>query len=155
MAKTYNTAQGKRIDIDSIRLTNEDVIAVGNMKVNARGDQLGPGGKVTKTRDAMMKDYYSLNSPVAADSIIPQQPEADVLEQAPVLSVNSGLDEEDMGDSITVTEPVPTESVVPVVPEVTPAMRGSLASALTQKSPATVTQKELLPPKKANGIQRF
>ena len=46
---------GKQIDIDAIQHTNAEVIAVGNMNVNARGDQLGPGGKVVKTRNEVMK----------------------------------------------------------------------------------------------------
>jgi hypothetical protein len=68
MSKIYNTAMGKRVDLDSILLKNEEVIAVGNMKVNARGDLLGPGGKVIKTRDQVMKEYYALNTPVAVDT---------------------------------------------------------------------------------------
>jgi|Laugresp1bdmlbsn_1035097.scaffolds.fasta_scaffold02004_8 hypothetical protein len=78
MKKVYRSALGKPIDMDNIRLRNEDIIAVGNMKVNARGDELGPGGKVVKTRNQVMNDYYRLNTPtvttttplVADDSII-------------------------------------------------------------------------------------
>ena len=51
---------GKQIDIDAIQHTNAEVIAVGNMNVNARGDQLGPGGKVVKTRNEVMKENYKL-----------------------------------------------------------------------------------------------
>lgn len=68
MGKGYRTALGKTIDIDSIRLAHEDTIAVGNMKVNARGDELGPGGKVVKTRNQLMDEYYKLNTPVPTDS---------------------------------------------------------------------------------------
>ncbi len=79
MPKIVKSAQGKSVDIDSLRLQNETAIAVGNMNVNARGDVLGRGGKVVKTREQVMKDYYALNTPVAKD--VPQ---------------NSGLDEDDM-----------------------------------------------------------
>jgi hypothetical protein len=41
MSNKYRTAHGKQLDIDKLRLVNEKTIAVGNMKVNARGDQLG------------------------------------------------------------------------------------------------------------------
>jgi hypothetical protein len=67
--KLYRSANGKQVDFGSILLKNESVIAVGNMKVNARGDQLGPGGKVVKTRDQIMKEYYALNTPVAVDEL--------------------------------------------------------------------------------------
>ena len=42
MKKAYRTALGKSIDMDNLRLANEGTIAIGNMKVNARGDELGP-----------------------------------------------------------------------------------------------------------------
>jgi hypothetical protein len=62
MAKTFRSANGKQIDFDRIRLQNEDVIAVGNMRVNARGDELGPGGRVVKTRNERMNENYKLHS---------------------------------------------------------------------------------------------
>lgn len=71
MAKIYRSAQGNIVDMEKLRLANEEVIAVGNMRVNARGDQLGPGGKIVKTRNQIMKEYYQLNTPVS----IPSKPE--------------------------------------------------------------------------------
>ena len=59
MPKVYTTMQGRRIDIDKLRARNEQVRAVGNMPVNARGDQLGSGGKVIKTREEVAKEYYN------------------------------------------------------------------------------------------------
>ena len=50
MVKKYKTANGKLVDLDGLRLKNEDTIAVGNMRINARGDELGPGGQVVKTQ---------------------------------------------------------------------------------------------------------
>ena len=65
------TAQGKEIDIEALRLQNEDTIAVGNMHVNARGDQLSPvTGEVVKTRNERMRDYYKLHSEVPNDAPI-------------------------------------------------------------------------------------
>jgi hypothetical protein len=62
MGKVYRSAQGKMVDVDALRLRNEETIAVGNMKVNARGDELGPGGVVVKTRNELMDDYYKSNA---------------------------------------------------------------------------------------------
>ena len=59
MAK-YRTAHGKTVDIDKLRLQNEGTIAVGNMKVNARGDQLGQGGQVVATRNEVMNQQYKI-----------------------------------------------------------------------------------------------
>jgi hypothetical protein len=52
-----------------LRLANESVIAIGNMKTNARGDQLGAGGKVVKTRAQIMQEYHQLHSPVADNTL--------------------------------------------------------------------------------------
>jgi hypothetical protein len=54
--KIYKTMQGKTIDFDSLRLNNELVPAVGNMKVNARGDELGKHGNIVKTRDEIVEE---------------------------------------------------------------------------------------------------
>ena len=45
------TMQGKPIDFDALRTKNENTIAVGNAGVNARGDTIGPGGKIVKKRE--------------------------------------------------------------------------------------------------------
>lgn len=66
------TALGQELDMDSLRLNNEDTIAVGNMKVNARGDELGFGGKVVKTRNQIMDEYYKLNTPTIGSVTRPE-----------------------------------------------------------------------------------
>lgn len=55
----YKTMQGKEIDLDKLRIRNEMTLAVGNVKVNARGDELGPGGKIIKKREDVMTEYHS------------------------------------------------------------------------------------------------
>lgn len=57
----YKTAQGKIIDMDKLMRQNELVPAVGNAKVNARGDKLGPGGQIVKTREEIVAEYYKKN----------------------------------------------------------------------------------------------
>ena len=69
MARTYRTASGTTINLDNLILANEETIAVGNMNVNARGDELGPGGKIAASRNANMDAYYKLNTEVPEDSV--------------------------------------------------------------------------------------
>jgi long-subunit acyl-CoA synthetase (AMP-forming) len=69
--KIYRTANGKQVDMDLLRQRNELTPAVGNARVNARGDELGPGGKIIKKREDVMKEYYK-NNPKA--SIPDQEP---------------------------------------------------------------------------------
>lgn len=129
MKKTYTTAQGKSISMDSIRLANEEVIAVGNMKVNAKGEALGPGGVPEESRRKMVNDYYNLHTPVVVDQKPAQQSRAQVVADEVIESADPLIDEQD---------------AVEIVKE-EPKMRGSLADAVAKT--ATVNQ-ELLKPLK-------
>ncbi len=57
--KVYRTANGKTVDMDLLRQRNELTPAVGNARVNARGDELGPGGKIVRTREQVLQDFNS------------------------------------------------------------------------------------------------
>ncbi len=61
MGRTYTSVRGKEIDMEKLSLRNEKTPAVGNMRVNARGDELGEGGKIIRTREQVLQDYYSQN----------------------------------------------------------------------------------------------
>jgi hypothetical protein len=75
----YRTAHGKTVDIDKLRLVNEKTIAVGNMKVNARGDQLGQGGKIIATRNQVMNQQYKIHGTMVGDDLPIIQPQVDNL----------------------------------------------------------------------------
>ena len=62
--KQYKTMQGKAVDMDLLRQRNELTQAVGNARVNARGDELGPGGKVVRKREDLMREYYETTNKV-------------------------------------------------------------------------------------------
>lgn len=70
MGKLYTTMRGKQLDMEQLNLRHETVPAVGNMKVNARGDQLGQGGKVVKTREQILADYYKNNPRALKEEIV-------------------------------------------------------------------------------------
>lgn len=59
--KTYRTMQGKEIDLDKLRIKNEMTLAVGNAKMNARGDEIGPGGQIVKKREESSVEYHTDN----------------------------------------------------------------------------------------------
>ncbi len=132
MSRVYTTAQGKQVSMESLRLANEETIAVGNMKVNARGDQLGPGGVPEKTRQANVNEYYNLHTPVAGAVESPR--------------ARSGVIEE-----TAKPDPQPVPSADPVIDEQDqfeaeqPRMRGNLADAVAKK---TVVNQELMKPLK-------
>ncbi len=59
--QVYRTMQGKEIDMGKLINQNETTIAVGNMKVNARGDKIGPGGKIIQTREQILAEKERMN----------------------------------------------------------------------------------------------
>ena len=72
MGKVYTSVRGKEVDMEKLSLRNETEIAVGNAKMNARGDEIGPGGKIVRTREQILQDYYTSN-PRAVQEDIPSR----------------------------------------------------------------------------------
>lgn len=66
MSKTYRTMQGKVVELDKLIMQNETTIAVGNMKVNARGDEIGQGGQIVRKREEIMTEHHRADSAVHA-----------------------------------------------------------------------------------------
>ena len=56
--RVHTPANGRIVDMDLLRQKNELTPAVGNVRVNARGDELGPGGKIVRTREQALSDFY-------------------------------------------------------------------------------------------------
>ncbi len=121
MGQKVRSANGKMVDIDGLRLMNERTIAVGNMKVNARGDQLGQGGQIVQTRNQAMNQQYKIHSPSTSDIMA----QADVPNLAP--------------DGSSFDPPEDQEIIKPVEPK----LRGTLADSIAKQ--ATVTQETLDP----------
>ena len=76
--KVYKTMQGKTIDMDLLRQRNELTPAVGNARVNARGDELGPGGQIIKKREEIVKDYYQNTTPMPDEQAVKKTVEKDL-----------------------------------------------------------------------------
>lgn len=71
MGKTYTSIRGKEIDMEKLSLKHETIPAVGNMKTNARGDELGIGGKIVRTREQILQDYYKNNPRAIQEELTP------------------------------------------------------------------------------------
>jgi hypothetical protein len=56
--KTHKTAMGKTVDMASLRLQIENVRAVGNMKVNARGDLIDDMNRVISKKTDQVNQQY-------------------------------------------------------------------------------------------------
>lgn len=145
MGNVYRSARGEIVDVDILRLANEETIAIGNMKTNARGDELGPGGKILKTRAQVMSEYHKLNSPVADDTPVVASKSAVTQGQVP---------QKPMKNLVT-----PTAQDTPVLTKKSDSAnyvkpRGSLAEAVAEDT--EVAQELLDAPKSRNdGIKRI
>lgn len=85
MAK-YKTMQGREIDMDKLMRQNELMPAIGNVRVNARGDELGPGGKIIRKREEIMAEYYENNPKAVPDKPQPIKEKAAAPAKQPVIS---------------------------------------------------------------------
>lgn len=56
--EVYRSANGKNVDMGALRLRNEKVRAVGNMRVNARGDIINDNNEVIRTRNEQVNKQY-------------------------------------------------------------------------------------------------
>lgn len=53
---SYRSMTGKEVDMHKLIMQNEMTVAVGNAKTNARGDELGPGGKIIRKREDVLRE---------------------------------------------------------------------------------------------------
>jgi hypothetical protein len=67
--------QGRMVDMDKLMQQNELTPAVGNMRVNARGDELGQGGRIVRKREDVVAEYYN-------ESKAPTQEELEKFQQS-------------------------------------------------------------------------
>lgn len=73
--KLYRTARGNNVDMTTMLTKNETVPAIGNMRVNARGDEITNDGTVVKTRNQIMQEYHNLSTMIPQDDAIPESSE--------------------------------------------------------------------------------
>lgn len=55
----HRSMQGKVVDMGALAAKNEAMPAVGNVRVNARGDELGPGGIIVRKREDIINNHYN------------------------------------------------------------------------------------------------
>jgi hypothetical protein len=74
--KVYRTAQGKMVDLGALQLRNENVRAVGNMKVNGRGDLIDSANRTIDTRNRQVARQYSRQTTNVTDTPVRASQEA-------------------------------------------------------------------------------
>ena len=136
-AKKYRSAMGKTIDIGALMLQNENVRAVGNMSVNARGDILDSNNQVIDRKAQQIQRQNRktnvIGTPMNTGSSAPQ-PSEQLVDPTDTFS---DLPEDDIVEETdTVDAPVP---------------QGGLAAALAKAK--TIQQEKIVPPKLQNKIK--
>jgi len=130
--RVYRTAQGKIVDLGAIQLQNENVRAVGNMNVNARGDLVDHNNRsMSRRTQQVSKQYNRQVTNVSDEPVVSSRRHAQAQADAPV--------EEIVQEPMPVTEFAPVEEIVqepmPVeesAPVEAPASEGGLAAAIAK-----------------------
>lgn len=133
--KVYRTAQGQIVDMGALALQNEQVRAVGNMNINARGDVIDSNGRVIKSANERVGAQYKKqvsnvqSTPVTRPQAPAQQREGLVADTAPPVVLKEVPEEvvfpEDFDDEF-----VKEEVAAPAVEQ--PAAKTGLAGALAK-----------------------
>lgn len=63
MRKMHRTMRGQPIDMEALRERNAKTVAAGNARMNARGDILGAGGKIIRSREEIVQEYHNQARP--------------------------------------------------------------------------------------------
>ena len=58
-SKVYKSALGKTVDMGRLAIQNEQVRAVGNMKVNARGDMVDYMNRIISSKNEQVNKQYN------------------------------------------------------------------------------------------------
>ena len=117
----------------------------GNMKTNARGDELGPGGVILKNRNQLVNDYYQSNAVYTKERVETQRQQAQQA-RSPQPAPTIQADEEPV-----LLDPIIAEQDAQMDEQ--PQLRGKLADAVAKS--ASVEQKLLTPRAKQGGIKRM
>jgi hypothetical protein len=132
--KIYKTARGKDVDLGALLLQNENVRAVGNMNVNARGDVLDSSNKVIDQKNRQVQRQYQRQStaaPAAPRTVVSSTRQAKQMKQNTVMPAPV-LDEE-----LDNYDDLPEDNNEVAVEESTPPPRleipaGGLAAAIAR-----------------------
>lgn len=151
--RVYRTSRGATVDMSTMLTKNETVPAIGNMRVNARGDEILSDGTITKTRNQIMQEYHNLSTMVPQDGAIPEGG-----------SSANQIQEDDWQDWEPVPQPAKEEPKVEgtnvgrmieeqAAQESTPS--GGLAAAVKQQQTVSSTAQTPTSTKDADGVRRI
>jgi hypothetical protein len=162
-SKVYKSAMGKTVDMGSLLLQNEQVRAVGNMNVNARGDRLDSNNQVVEPKNRQVQRRYNKQTnvsdgPAATSTREVKQAQA----AAPTPPVDPADTFADLPEDTPVDSPVDTPAPVVQEPADTPAAprsaapTGGLAGAIARtREVKQELEKTRRQQEQSQGLKRF
>jgi hypothetical protein len=137
--KIYKTARGKTVDFGSMRLQNENVRAVGNMGVNARGDRIDSQGNVIDPKNQQLQRRIQRQTNVADGPVHSSTREAKAQAAANFVPEQKVV-------HIPGANPVEAEKIVsaPVAPEEAVGLAAAIAKSKTVKQELEKTARQQL-----------
>ena len=123
--KIYRTAQGRVVDFGALQAQNEQVRAVGNMQVNARGDKLDADGNIISTRAQQVNRNLNRTTN-AAPGPIPTSTQAQ--KDADALALRA-TDQEKLEQARLQRQALRAQGAVPQIEEPTTGLAAAMARA--------------------------
>lgn len=123
---------GKTVDIGALMLQNENVRAVGNMSVNARGDTLDSNNTVIDRKSQQIQR---------------QNRKTNVTGSAATVPVRETIQPDQLADPLDSFSDLPEEDEVVNEPKTVASPQGGLAAAIAKAK--TVQQEKIIPAKQA------
>ena len=137
-SRTYRTAQGKTVDLGQLILQNENVRAVGNMNVNARGDRLDSSNRVIDSKNQQVQRQHQRQ---IATNVSDQ-----TVHTSNVHARRAKKDSQEIKNTAIVdtapVDPVPTDIATVDTTPVDPAPTGGGLAAAIARSRTVVQEKE-------------
>ena len=115
-SRMYRSASGKPIDMGQLLLKNENVRAVGNMGVNAKGDKIDKVNNVVESKNRQVHKEYKKQILNTVVDVPPQSSSVKVPVQEPIVEEKIeevvGLDDDDKTIDLNQVNQSSEESVV-------------------------------------------
>ena len=140
-SRTYRTAQGKTVDLGQLILQNENVRAVGNMNVNARGDRLDSSNRVIDSKNQQVQRQHQRQ---IATNVSDQTVHTSNVHARRAKKDSQEIENTAIVDAAPV-DPVPADTTPVDTPLVDPAPTGGGLAAAIARSRTVVQEKEKTP----------
>lgn len=137
--KIYKSAMGKPIDLGALLLQNEQTRAVGNMNVNARGDQLDSANRVVEPKNRQVQRRYNKQSNVTGGPTssgtrsVKPVPQSNIHEPDPLVDVSDTFADLPVDEPEDLVATAPQEQSATSPAAVSKIPEGGLAGAIARQ----------------------